>query len=107
MNTLREAVHEYLSMRRHLGFKLRAAGNALLDFTHFMEQRQAPFITETWALAWAQQPQECPTRALGATVGRRAGLCALSQGHRPAHGGSIPWVAALSAPAGKTVSVLG
>ena len=83
MNTLREAVHEYLSMRRHLGFKLRAAGNALLDFTHFMEQRQAPFITETLALAWAQQPKNVRPRALGATVGRRAGLCALSQGHRP------------------------
>ena len=56
MNTLREAVHEYLSLRRNLGFKLREVGNGLLDFVTFMEERQAPFITEALALAWAQQP---------------------------------------------------
>ena len=57
MSTLREAVLEYLSMRRNLGFKLRDAGKALLDFANFMEQSQAPFITEALALAWAQQPE--------------------------------------------------
>ena len=31
MNTLRQAVHEYLSMRRSLGFKLQDAGKGLLD----------------------------------------------------------------------------
>ena len=56
MNTLRQAVHEYLSMRRHLGFKLREAGKALLDFATFMEQRHAPYITQSLALSWAQQP---------------------------------------------------
>jgi integrase len=56
MNTLRQAVHEYLSMRRSLGFKLRAAGKGLIDFVTFMEQRQAPYITQALALAWAQQP---------------------------------------------------
>ena len=56
MNTLRQAVHEYLSMRRNLGFKLREAGNALLDFVTFMEQHRALYITEALALAWAQQP---------------------------------------------------
>ena len=57
MSTLREAVFEYLSMRRNLGFKLRDAGKALLDFANFMEKCQAPFITEALALAWAQQPE--------------------------------------------------
>ena len=56
MNTLRQAVQEYLSMRRHLGFKLREAGNALLNFVTFMEQKHAPYITAALALAWAQQP---------------------------------------------------
>ena len=56
MNTLREAVHEYLSMRRHLGFKLPQAGRGLLDFVTFMERHQAPVITQALALAWAQQP---------------------------------------------------
>ncbi len=56
MNTLRQAVHEYLSMRRNLGFKLREAGKALLDFVTFMEKHRALYITEALALAWAQQP---------------------------------------------------
>ena len=56
MNTLRQAVQEYLSMRRDLGFKLRDAGNALLDFVTFMEQHRAPYITQALALVWAQQP---------------------------------------------------
>ena len=56
MNTLRQALHEYLSLRRNLGFKLREAGKALLDFVRFMEQQGALYITEALALAWAQQP---------------------------------------------------
>jgi integrase/recombinase XerD len=55
MNTLREAIHEYLSMRRALGFKLREAGARLLDFVTFMEQHRAPYITQQLALTWAQQ----------------------------------------------------
>ena len=56
MNTLRQAVQEYLSLRRGLGFKLREAGKALLDFVTFMEQHQAPYVTQALALSWAQQP---------------------------------------------------
>jgi integrase len=56
MNTLREAVQEYLSLRRCLGFKLREAGKGLLDFVTFMEQHRASYITYKLALAWAQQP---------------------------------------------------
>jgi len=55
MNTLRESVKEYLSMRRALGFKLLDAEPRLLDFVTFMEQHQASYITQQLALAWAQQ----------------------------------------------------
>jgi hypothetical protein len=44
MNTLRQAVQEYLSMRRSLGFKLRDAGKLLLAFVKFMEQCRASYI---------------------------------------------------------------
>jgi hypothetical protein len=44
MTTLRQAVQEYVRMRRDLGFKLRDAGKALLDFIRFMEQRRASYI---------------------------------------------------------------
>jgi integrase/recombinase XerD len=56
MNTLRQAVAEYLAMRRSLGFKLRDAGIGLLDFATFMEQHHAAHITHALALAWAKQP---------------------------------------------------
>jgi integrase len=56
MNTLRQAVQEYLSMRRNLGFQLRETGKGLCDFVTFMEQHRASSITVTLALDWAQQP---------------------------------------------------
>lgn len=56
MNMLREAVEEYLCMRRDLGFKLDRAERHLSDFVTFMEQHEAPFITQSLALAWAQRP---------------------------------------------------
>ena len=56
MNTLRQSVQEYLSLRRGLGFKLQEAGKGLLDFVTFMEHQRASYITQALALAWAQQP---------------------------------------------------
>ena len=56
MNTLREAVEEYLTMRRGLGFKLREAGTGLMHFATFMEEHRASYITNQLALTWAQQP---------------------------------------------------
>ena len=56
MNTMRQAVNAYLRMRRDLGFKLREAGKALLDFSSFMQRRRAPYITLALALTWVQQP---------------------------------------------------
>ncbi|MEX3845610.1 tyrosine-type recombinase/integrase [Paraburkholderia sp. BR10882] len=58
MNTLRQAVQDYLDLRRSLGFKLNKAGNALPDFVAFMEQHRAPYVTQALALAWAQQPSD-------------------------------------------------
>jgi len=56
MTTLREAVHEYLTLRRSLGFRLHEAGKQLLAFVKFMEQHQASYITTQLALTWAKQP---------------------------------------------------
>ena len=56
MTTLRQAVHEYLALRRGLGFTLREAGKGLAAFVTFLEQHHAGYITHALALAWAQQP---------------------------------------------------
>jgi integrase/recombinase XerD len=56
MNTLREAVRDYLDMRRSLGFKLQETGKLLPAFVQFLEEHRSSSITTRWALAWAQQP---------------------------------------------------
>src|ERR1700674_4087796 len=56
MNTLRQAVEEYLSLRRSLGFKLQDAGKGLIDFVTFMDRHRTSHVTQALALAWAQQP---------------------------------------------------
>ena len=40
MNTLREALQDYLTMRRALGFKLYDAGVGLQDFVSFLERKR-------------------------------------------------------------------
>lgn len=56
MNSLREALNDYLTMRRGLGFKLRDAGDSLLEFISYLEQQEVSYISTRLALAWAQQP---------------------------------------------------
>lgn len=65
MNSLREAVEEYLTMRRNLGFKLKRVGPVLLDFVGFLERHRSSYITTPLALAWAKQTsgRESDTRA--------------------------------------------
>jgi len=58
MNTLRQAVQDYLDLRRSLGFKLKEAGKALRDFVAFMERHHASYVTQALALAWARQPSD-------------------------------------------------
>ncbi len=55
MNTLREALQEYLELRRDLGFKMHDAVLQLPRFVAFMEERQAPSITIRLALEWVEQ----------------------------------------------------
>lgn len=55
MNTLREALKEYLVLRRSLGYKMHDAGLLLPRFIGFMEERRAHYITARLALEWVQQ----------------------------------------------------
>jgi integrase/recombinase XerD len=58
MKPLTKAIEDYLCLRRSLGFKLRRAGAALMNFASFMERQQAQSITTRLALEWAQQPRD-------------------------------------------------
>jgi integrase/recombinase XerD len=55
MNTLREALQEYLALRRGLGYKMYDAGLLLPRFVSFMDERRAKYITTRLALKWVQQ----------------------------------------------------
>lgn len=56
MSTLQQAVQDYIEVRRRLGFKLREAGRALIDFAAFLDAHDAQYVTTELALAWAQRP---------------------------------------------------
>jgi len=60
MNTLREALQEYLDLRRGLGYKMHCAGLLLPRFVSFMEERHAEHISARMALEWAQRPSVQP-----------------------------------------------
>ncbi|MGH2603864.1 MAG: tyrosine-type recombinase/integrase [Dehalococcoidia bacterium] len=55
MTTLRQAVQDYVALRRSLGFKLTRVDRLLEDFVGFLAQHDADYITSALALAWATQ----------------------------------------------------
>src|ERR1019366_265706 len=57
MKTLKEAIRDYLALRRSLGFKLKKHSRLLEELASFLEQADAPRITSLLALQWATQPQ--------------------------------------------------
>jgi len=58
MNGLREALDQYLSTRRSLGYKLHNSERLLRSFVGFMQQHGAHYITTQLAVEWAKQPRE-------------------------------------------------
>jgi integrase len=56
---LREALEEYLKVRRMFGFKLRIPGSLLRKFVTYAEREEASCITRELAVQWATQPKNC------------------------------------------------
>ena len=75
MNTLREALQDYLALRRGLGFKMRDASLLLPRFVAFMEERQALHITTRLALEWVQTVEDGTARRAGPTACLHTRLC--------------------------------
>ena len=53
MSTLRQAVPDYLALRRSLGYKLEHYDPQLFDFVAFLERAGKPVITTAAAVDWA------------------------------------------------------
>jgi integrase/recombinase XerD len=58
MKPLRQAIDDYIALRRSLGFKLRDMADDLQKFATFLEQKSAPFVTTELAMEWAMQPAD-------------------------------------------------
>lgn len=56
MNVLRQALVDYLAVRRVLGYKLARAEKLLAQFLTYLEDRGADHLTTEMALAWATLP---------------------------------------------------
>lgn len=70
MSALRDAVEEYLALRRALGTPILTAASQLRGFVEFLECEGADFVTTQFALRWARQS----TRAQPATWADRLGV---------------------------------
>jgi integrase len=57
MISLRDAIEQYLTLRRDLGFKLTGTHYLLRQFACFMEDQTASFVTTDLALQWAMLPR--------------------------------------------------
>jgi hypothetical protein len=57
MNLLRQALREYVVLRRGLGHKFTQPARDLEGFVTFMDKRDSTFITTKLALEWATQSQ--------------------------------------------------
>jgi integrase/recombinase XerD len=58
MTSLRQALSDYLRIRRQLGFELKATERQLQDFVAFLEQAGAERITCELAVMWARLPTD-------------------------------------------------
>jgi len=58
MTDLRCALHDYLAVRRQLGFELKTAGRLLEDYVDFMGRAGASQITIELAVVWAKLPKD-------------------------------------------------
>jgi integrase len=70
MSALRDALPQYVSLRRALGAKLQEPARTLKHFVEFFEREGAEFITSELALRWAMQPEGVQH----ATWARRLGM---------------------------------
>jgi len=56
MSQLQDALDDYLTIRRQLGFKLENDGRLLAEFVAFVDHAGHTTVTTQLAVAWARQP---------------------------------------------------
>lgn len=94
MSKLRQALDEYLALRRSLGYKLERAGRLLADFVGHLETAGAHTIAIDAALSWATQPSDADpswwAHRLSAVRGFARHLHAIDPVHEVPPAGLLP-----------------
>jgi hypothetical protein len=103
MSPLREALHDYLRVRRQLGFELKADGRLLEGFVNFLERAGAQHITTELALAWVKVPVDAHPHRWRQRLGDRARLRPVCGDDRPCQRGAGRGSAARRPAAGGAV----
>ncbi len=85
MSPLRQALADYLRMRRALGYKLERAGKLLPQFVDYLEQSSADTVTVERALAWATLPAGGSARWWAFRLSMARGFAAYLHSLDPAH----------------------
>lgn len=85
MSPLRQALADYLRIRRALGYKLERAGKLLPQFIDYLEQTGAETVTTEQVLAWATLPASGSGRWWAFRLSMVRGFAAYLHSLDPAH----------------------
>ena len=69
MTALRQALKDYIHVRRSLGFQLRKPASLLRNFVEFLHAAGSSYITTNLALRWATQPTKAEPACWAARLG--------------------------------------
>ena len=69
MTTIKQALTDYINVRRGLGFQLRKPASLLRNFVEFLQAAGSSYITTNLALRWATQPTQAEPACWAARLG--------------------------------------
>ena len=69
MTALKQALKDYIHVRRSLGFQLRKPASLLRNFVEFLHAAGSSYITTNLALRWATQPTKAEPACWAARLG--------------------------------------
>ena len=107
MKTLRQAVGDYLALRRSLGFKLKDHERCLRELIFFLRKKKVLLSLHPPGLAVCDATPAPTAGAMGRSPACSTGLCPLPQRRRSPHRDTTAGPVALSCPTRTTLSVLG
>lgn len=85
MNPLQQALNDYLSIRRSLGFRLREPENYLRNFVAFFQDEGAPLHDHGTRASLGHPAHKGSTFHLGSAFGCGPTLCLLVQRQRTSY----------------------